>query len=226
MMFFEDIVYRVIRSKRRSISLEIDKYGKLTVRMPLRLPEKVGLEFIKEKSLWIKKKMATVASRPSFPKKFTVGEEFLFLGDKYPLSFVTEKKPALVFRDGVFQMSKNLEGKAVTIFREFYKNAARDFTDKMVKEYSRKFNLHCKGIKITSAKTRWGSCSNKGNISFSWRLIMSPPDIIKYVVVHEMAHLKHGNHSRQFWSEVRKMLPDYKARKKWLKENGHLLTFD
>jgi predicted metal-dependent hydrolase len=226
MMFFDDIVYRVIRSKRRSISLEVDKRGKLIVRMPLRLPEKIGLEFVREKSLWIKKKMAIVAKRVSSAKTFTVGEEFLFLGSKYPLSFVSDKKTKLVLMEGFFVTSENRKEKLVKIFKDFYKNAARDITGKMVREYGRKFSLQYKDIKITSAKTRWGSCSSRGDISFSWRLIMSPPGVVEYVVVHEMAHLKHGNHSRKFWSEVKKMLPDYEKRKKWLKDNGYSLTLD
>jgi len=226
MALSEDIVYKIVRSRRRSISLEIDKGGKLIVRMPLYLSEKVGLKFVKEKSSWIRKKMAIIASRASVPKTFAAGEEFLFLGNKYPLLFISKKNPALVLRDGYFEMSESRKRKAAIIFKNFYKNEAYNFTEKMVKEYGKVFNLRHKNIKITSARTRWGSCSNKGDLSFSWRLIMSPPEVVEYVVVHEMAHLKHGNHSRKFWMEVKKMLPDYEIRKKWLKNNGHLLTLD
>lgn len=226
MVLSEDIVYKVIRSRRRSISLEINRRGKLILRMPLHLPEKVGLAFVKEKSLWIRKKIAVIAQKTPAYKSFTVGEEFLFLGNKYPLFFVLEKKPAMILKEGFFQMSESRKKKASMVFRNFYKNAARDFTGKIVREYGQKFSLQYKNVKITSAKTRWGSCSNRGNISFSWRLIMAPPDVVEYVVVHEMAHLKHGNHSHRFWSEVKKMLPNYEIRKKWLKDNGYSLVLD
>ena len=76
---------------------------------------------------------------------------------------------------------------------------------------------------ISSARTRWGSCSAKGTLSFTWRLVMAPLDIIDYVVVHELCHLKEMNHSRAFWERVETILPDYKRRRKWLKENGGAL---
>ena len=77
-----------------------------------------------------------------------------------------------------------------------------------------------KKIRISSARTRWGSCSAKGTLSFTWRLVMAPPDVIDYVVVHELCHLKELNHSKAFWAQVEAILPDYKTRRKWLKDNG------
>lgn len=225
-MFTEIIPYRIVRSRRRSVSLEIDKHGKLIVRMPMRLPEKVGLEFMKKKSSWIRKKITMVTKRASIYKTFDAGEEFLFLGNKYPLIFIPKNKSKLILKDGFFQMSEVRRDKFKDVFKKFYKTAAYNFVKKIAERYGEIFNLQYKSIKITSAKTRWGSCSNKGDISFSWRLIMSPSAVVEYVVVHEMAHLKHGNHSRRFWLEVRKMLPDYEKRKKWLKDNGYLLTLD
>lgn len=78
-------------------------------------------------------------------------------------------------------------------------------------------------ITIRDQKTRWGSCSGRGTLSFNWRLILAPPEILDYVVVHELCHLTHMNHSKEFWGLVGKVIPDYKERRKWLKENGHTL---
>lgn len=78
-------------------------------------------------------------------------------------------------------------------------------------------------ITIRDQKTRWGSCSGRGTLSFNWRLILAPPEILDYVVVHELCHLTHMNHSREFWDLVGSVIPDYKVRRKWLKENGHTL---
>ena len=78
-------------------------------------------------------------------------------------------------------------------------------------------------ITIKEQKSRWGSCSSKGNLNFNWRLILAPEAVLDYVVVHEMCHLKYMNHSKAFWSEVERILPDYKDRRKWLKENGNSL---
>lgn len=75
-------------------------------------------------------------------------------------------------------------------------------------------------ISIRSAKTRWGSCSSEGNLNFHWKLVLMPPEVLDYVVVHELAHRKEMNHSRKFWAEVKNVLPDYEKRRKWLKEFG------
>ena len=75
-------------------------------------------------------------------------------------------------------------------------------------------------IAVRAAKTRWGSCSAQGNLNFHWKLVLMPPEILDYVVVHELAHRKEMNHSQRFWAEVERILPDYKARRKWLKEFG------
>lgn len=78
-------------------------------------------------------------------------------------------------------------------------------------------------IRIKDQKTRWGSCSSLRNLNFSWRLILAPPEVLDYVVVHELCHLTHMNHSRDFWNMVESVMPEYKEHKKWLKENGELL---
>ncbi len=78
-------------------------------------------------------------------------------------------------------------------------------------------------IRVKDQKTRWGSCSSLHNLNFSWRLIMAPPEVLDYVVVHELCHLTHMNHSRDFWDMVERIMPEYRQYKQWLKENGHLL---
>ncbi|MCX6013893.1 MAG: M48 family metallopeptidase, partial [Chloroflexi bacterium] len=81
------------------------------------------------------------------------------------------------------------------------------------------FHIKYKNVRITSAQTRWGSCSGHGNLYFSWRLIMAPLEVIDYVVIHELAHIHMKNHSPKFWEKVESMYPDYVACKKWLRDN-------
>lgn len=78
-------------------------------------------------------------------------------------------------------------------------------------------------IRIKDQKTRWGSCSSLNNLNFNWRLIMAPPEVLDYVVVHELCHLTHLNHSREFWNMVEEVMPEYRKHKKWLQDNGYLL---
>ncbi len=81
-------------------------------------------------------------------------------------------------------------------------------------------------IRITSARTRWGSCSSRGTLSFTWRLVMASEDVIDYVIVHELVHLRIHNHSREFWTQVGLLMPDYKEKRLWLKKNASVLTLD
>ncbi len=89
-----------------------------------------------------------------------------------------------------------------------------------VRHYEKIMDLSCNKITIRNQKTRWGSCSSKGNLNFNYRLAYMPPEILDYVVVHELAHLRHMNHSQEFWAVVEDFLPDYKRRRQWLKEHG------
>ena len=80
--------------------------------------------------------------------------------------------------------------------------------------------VHANGFTIRDMKTRWGSCAANGNLNFNWLLILAPPEVLDYVVVHELCHRREMNHSQAFWKEVEKILPDYRERQKWLKDNG------
>ena len=104
------------------------------------------------------------------------------------------------------------------------KKKALEYIALRVEYYAQLTGLKYKSIKVNEAKTRWGSCSYTGSLNFSYRLIMAPPKVIDYVVVHELMHLKQRNHSRKFWMEVAAVIPDYKGDARWLKENGHCLT--
>ena len=104
-----------------------------------------------------------------------------------------------------------------------YRDAAKEYIPKRAAYYHQFTGGHYKKITIRDQKTRWGSCSGTGNLSFNFRLMLAPPRVLDYVVVHELCHLTHMNHSKDFWNMVERILPDYKEQRKWLKENGHTL---
>jgi len=104
-----------------------------------------------------------------------------------------------------------------------YREAAKDYIPKRVEYYHQFTGGNYQKITIRDQKTRWGSCSSNGTLSFSFRLMLAPPRVLDYVVVHELCHLTHMNHSKEFWNMVENILPDYKEHRKWLKENGHTL---
>ena len=105
-----------------------------------------------------------------------------------------------------------------------YREAARECITRRADYYCRILGVTYQRIAIRDQKTRWGSCSSNQTLSFNWRLILAPPKVLEYVVLHEVCHLQQMNHSKAFWSLVCEQMPDYKIWQKWLNENGNLLT--
>lgn len=115
------------------------------------------------------------------------------------------------------------ESHQVQALEKRYRDAAKEYIPKRVEYYHQFTGGDYQKISIRDQKTRWGSCSGKGTLSFNYRLMLAPPRVLDYVVVHELCHLTHMNHSKAFWNMVESILPDYKEHRKWLKENGHTL---
>jgi len=104
-----------------------------------------------------------------------------------------------------------------------YRKKARNLLTERTDYYSEKYNLPYTNIKITRAKTRWGSCNHKNGLNFNWKILFAPPEVVDYLVVHELSHTIHKNHKKDFWNRVELMHPDYKNSRKWLKDNQYLL---
>ena len=214
---------KIVRSKRKTIALIVQPNGELLVRAPQRATQRQINAMLEKHAEWIAKKQAEVKARPVVnpPRQLVAGEKFFFLGQQYSLEIVNLTKPALRL-NGNFQLSKSVQGEAKAHFEKWYKKEARHIFNERVAFYAEKHGFDVKQVKLSSARTRWGSCSSKGYINLTWRLVMAPLEIIDYVVVHELCHLREANHSSAFWAQVAAIVPDYKSRRKWLKENGHL----
>lgn len=217
-------IEKIIRSKRKSFSIEIDDSGKILLRVPINASDIVINDFVKRHYIWIEKKLNEIENREIKyqPKKFFDGEKFLYLGKFYNLNIVKNQRISLIF-ENEFYLSKKHISNAHEIFKNFYKKMAKEIIMERVKFYANKYSFKYNKIKITSANKRWGSCTSKGNLNFSYRLIMAPLEIVDYVVVHELVHLIDKTHKKSFYNKVEKILPDYKERKKWLNKNGYLL---
>jgi predicted metal-dependent hydrolase len=217
-------VNQTIRSKRRTLAVIVKADGSVVVRVPVRAPEKAIREFIENHAEWIEKKQAEVLTfQPPEPKQYRPGEPFMYLGNAYPLEIVTgQKKPLLLEQS--FKLAGSAESRAKLVFERSYRAQAREILTERVDHYASQYGFQYKKIGITSARTRWGSCSANGSLNFSWRLILAPMEAVDYVVVHELVHTVHHNHSRRFWQKVEKIMPDYKERRKWLRKNGQRLV--
>ncbi len=228
---FDDIIEidELIRSHRRTISIMIDRDAKIIVRAPLNLSEKYIKDFINEKKKWINEKRREVLEQKKKRKKrkFVSGEKFLFLGEEYPLYF--EKNPKQQFSFSMenkkFIIDEGFKEYAEVLFIQWYKLAAKGIIQEKLNAISGAVGIKYNSMKITSAKKRWGSCSGKKNLNFSYRLILAPEFVVNYVIIHELAHTIEMNHSKKFWKIVESIYPDYKKAEEWLKKNVYTLDF-
>ena len=215
---------QVIRTDRKSIALIVKRDGELIVRVPRNATDEQIFSVINRKSSWIEKKRQEVLSTyPQTSKKeFVNGEGFLYLGKSYRLKIISQGDVPLKL-DTFFFLDQNALKNAKSVFIDWYKDKAKDVLSDRVAWYSKKSGISVKQIKITSANSRWGSCSAKGTLSFPWRLVIAPVPVIDYVVIHELIHVIEKNHSKDFWDKVHVLMPDYQQKIEWLDINGHIL---
>ncbi len=218
---------QIIYSKRKSFSLQIQPDGRLIVRAPQNASREVIDQIVQKKAAWIQKTRTRLAQTfPDLkPRTFQEGELFWYLGKQYPLQFSDRQRPLLNF-ENAFMLSKKEMKRAREIFIAWYRERTREWVHKLVNQYQTENEFQYGRIMITSARTRWGSCSGHNNLNFTYRLAMAPLSVIEYVVVHEIAHLAIRNHSQKFWDKVQDMLPSYQKQRDWLKTNGARLTLD
>lgn len=216
--------YRLIRSRRRTIALIVQKDGALVVRAPLRAPEKLIQQFVDSKAGWVRRQQARAAQvARAVERQYVDGEEFPYLGRSHPLKIVPPRRAALILRD-CFELSRSARPRAEAAFVRWYKARAAEILPERVALLAARHGYRPGKVRISSARTRWGSCSPQGTLSFTWRLVMAPPAVIDYVIVHELVHLEIRNHSPKFWARVGERMPGYEAHVAWLRKNGRFLT--
>ncbi len=171
---------------------------------------------------WIEKALAR-RKASSKTKAYVEGEKFLYLGKEYPLKIVSGYRRRLDFDEQSFYIAESNIIRAKKLFMDWYKEQAKEVLTERAKYYSGLMGLKFKKLTVRDTSSRWGSCSLAGNINFSYRLVLAPLEILDYVVVHELAHLEHHNHSKQFWMMVEKFAPNCFVKRKWLKDNAGAL---
>ncbi len=174
------ISYRVVRSDRKTMSLEINRNGEVIVRAPKRMSARQIEQFVADKSTWLQKHLAKRAAQPK--ERVLTCEE---------LSCLTAQ--------------------------------ANEILPLLVARYAAELGVTYNRITVRHQKTRWGSCSSQGNLNFNCLLMLVPPAVRDYVVIHELCHRKELNHSPRFWAEVARVMPDYRQHERWLKVNGGTL---
>jgi len=216
---------KIIRSKRRTLSIEVHPQGEVIVRAPIRATKKDIHDFITDKLHWINKTLLRFKKRSVTvtEKHFISGEGFLFLGQSYVLQIIDENHSPFVFDEG-FIITTAAQPRANVLLTNWYKEKAHELFHERLTYFAPLLGVNYQRMRLSSASKRWGSCSMRGNINLNWRLIMAPISIIDYVIVHELAHLREMNHSPRFWQLVSVILPDYAQSRAWLREFGDALV--
>ncbi len=222
--------YTIVRSKRKTFAISIGTEKGIVVKIPLYFPAEDIEKLVIEKAEWIAEKYEQMEEQEQ--KKpvhhFESGETFYFRGTSLILNLIInpDRKRIMVKKQAgtLLVVSPNAEKTVIrAAIEKWYRERAREvITDKVI-YYQRFVGKNVGEIRIKEQKSRWGSCSSQANLNFNWKIVMAPDEIIDYLVVHELCHLLHMNHSKQFWNSVGNIIPDYKEREKWLKEKGTLL---
>lgn len=215
-----EIPYKIVRSKRKTLAITIDSEARLVVRAPMRLSEDVIRDFIHKKAHWIaqKQKQMRDCAKKHSTLALEEGENVLYFGKTY---LVSRRKTDNVYTE------ENLLIVPIHItlneFVEWLKARAEVIIPQRVDYYANLMEVKYKSLKLSEAKQRWGSCGARNTLNFAWRLVMCPQWVIDYVVIHELSHITYKDHSSKFWSRVAAIMPNYKEAHNWLRLNRNLM---
>jgi predicted metal-dependent hydrolase len=208
-------------TRRRSIGFRVMPGQGVAFRAPLRATVKSCEEILHTRAKWILKHF----TKPPPPAKlvFRHGTMVPYLNSTLTLAITPAAKPSATLRGTTLTLGVPKPSQANALAKAWFKKQAATHFAKRVPHWARHMNLNHGPIRISDAKTRWGSCSHRNTLRFNWRLMMTPPALIDYVIVHELAHVPHKNHGPHFWALVEAHMPDYKTRRKQLSALGLIL---
>lgn len=223
------IRYHVVRSPRRKRTIEItlDAVHGVRVKAPMKATDARIAEVVRQRAAWIAKTTAVVAAAPPQPKRYVSGEALQYQGHQLLLrvSLSMDSEPSVAEHPNTLDVTLPLatqdpSAAAERILAQWYRRHALECLTKACQRWGNVMGLTAKRILVRDQKTLWGSCATDGTIRFNWRTVQVAPALMDYIVVHELAHLKHRSHSPKFWQEVALFLPDYLERRKRLRHDG------
>ena len=224
----QDIEYQLLPgADRQTTDIVIERDGVVRVRPPLRMtPDQVD-ETVFSKRMWIYRNLAEWhdLNATRVVREWVNGESFLYLGSSYRLALVEVQDEALKLKDGRFQMMRSLmeaggRQAAQNAFEQFYQDKGLPRIRQRVAHFAPRVGVDAGDVQVKDLGYRWASCLPSGDLHFHWKCLMAPLTVIDYIVVHELCHMRHRDHSDAFWNEVDKVLPNYRERKEWLRQRG------
>jgi predicted metal-dependent hydrolase len=211
----------------KAIAIRV-KEKRVTIKVPFFINNNLIQQLVNKKLPWIKKQLNIQSKFLTLEKKLYINDEkFLYLGKYYKLKILKNKKYSVKIEGDFLQVNVKNELnilKVKKLLKEWFREKSFIYFKKETYNYAKINNLKINSVKVREYKARWGSCSNKGDISFNWRLIMAPPKIIEYVIIHELMHIKEHNHSPKYWNYVKSLYPNINEAKEWLMYNGQTLN--
>jgi len=232
-MLMCDFEYEVIRRPRRkTVGICVKPDQTVQVTIPKRFPLAKVDALVRGKASWIQRKLSRYQDIQvqHQPKQYISGEMFTCLGHDYRLQVVDGAETSVSMRQESLQVeipyNLTLEPRALSVAKAletWFRKQAQHHLIERTMYYAKRMHITPASIGIKSYRSRWGSCHADGRIYFNWRIIMAPPFVVDYVLVHELCHLTHHNHSRDYWLLVESVIPEYCEAKRWFKQHGHTL---
>lgn len=220
------IEFELTFRRRKTMQISIKPPDIINVVAPIGITQDRILEEVKSKSNWIIKKLDyfNEIGYNDIKKKFVDGELFMYLGKNYPLKILKDENikgvRINIEDENLCVVVKEDKENIKSAIEKWYKDNAKIQIERRVKYYQSFFNERPLAIKVKNQKHIWGSCTYQNKLLFNWKCIMARIDALDYVIVHEMCHMKHKNHSKNFWNEVARVMPNYKESQRWLKKYG------
>lgn len=220
------IDFNIVFKERKTMSIEVEPSGEVTVISPLGLTENIILEKIKSKANWIVKKQYEVNSINinKINREAVSGESYLYLGRNYSLLIEDKELKEItvkLFRGKFIVSTYTRDQEEIkSALEKWYREKTLLRVKERVNYFKEYFSVKPKEIKVKEQKKRWASCTSNNELLFNWRCSMAPANVLDYIVVHEMVHMIYKDHSHEFWDKVASVIPDFESRRKWLRENG------
>jgi predicted metal-dependent hydrolase len=218
-----DLQFEVRQSmRRRTCALTVDRGGELIVHAPASASSADLRDFIQPRLLWVHRKLnlkrqaVEVASAPLW----VTGQGINYMGRSYRLRLLEDADEPLRLQSGWWELRRRDRERAVIVFRKWFIQNGSDWVCKRVASLAGRLDVKPSIVRVRDLGSRWGSCTASGGVLFNWMLLQLPGELIEYVILHELAHLKHRRHDASFWSALEGALPDYERRKEKLRTEG------
>lgn len=224
-----------ISTKAKRIRITI-KNGNVIVTVPKGVSTTQARQFIETKQEWVKRHIQGPTSNKHVAKReYACGDKFPYMGILLELKTqntqlkrikVQREENVMMVSIPDFIVGEKRKELIKNSIMTWYKNEAKRVFKYKLDYYSQVMDLEYNRLRVKNQRTRWGSCSSKKNINLNWKILLAPNDVIDYIIIHELTHMKYMNHSQEFWQSVARYIPEYTSQKRWLKENGKNLSIE